>query len=250
MRRFTTLWVSFVFILASTAMIVGCLKDTPYTEKTEEVHEILKSHGIDMPMEQIEARMAMPAVSPCTWDFDMSGNVDATDLLTFLEGYGTEYLTDDLLDILIVYDTEYIVDVIPLYNDWIQDVNCALDWDNFPKVKCGDTMTSLSTSNIEVEWILNGEVVSTDPTKMDWKTYGLDGGCNDKDSYQPPCNGYQEMTQRIYYGGHTYERVNVGNAHINIPDSLNIPDCDLDWEDYLVMPFQASEYGELDFLIE
>ena len=82
---------------------------------------------------------------------------------------------------------------------------------------------------------------------MDWKTYGNCGVCNVEESYQPPCNGLQEITCRIFLNGHTYERTNIGFALINIPDSLNVEMCS--GPSYELMDYNFNSYNDLEFLI-
>lgn len=251
MRKLTTLMVMII-------LLAGCTKetfqeDTPtrgFPTKTEEVYNILQTHGIRMTMDEVEDAMnANRSTSqPCEWDVNMDGAIDTTDLMNMLAGYGTIYLSDDLLDMLALYGTEYIVDIVPYWQDHIQDVNCNLDWVNLPRVKCGDAFLPIPPSNLEVEWIHLDSIVGTDPFEMDWKTYGFDGDCNDEDSYQPPCNGLQEVTCRIYYDGNTYERTNVGMAHINIPDSLGIESCTGLTQE--TMLYGGQYYEELEFYIE
>jgi len=144
-----------------------------------------------------------------------------------------------------------------LWNNEIQDVNCGLDWDATHRIKCSSLeYLYVPLEEITVQWLytdltygVQDSLVSTNPFKMDWFTYGNNGACNEFDSFQPICNGAQTMTCRIFMNGEIYERTNTGTALINIPDSIGIPLCNnLDLQ--VDMDNLISEYSTYEYLIE
>ena len=249
MKNSTLIIGSVLLIILIT--IFSCSKGMLYEDnEVQTIYKSLTDIGIyDIPHNRINELLESTSNSPCRWDFNENGNVGSDDLGELLEGYGTLFTVEDVNSFLEAYGTNYIVDVIPFWNNYIQDVNCGLDWDTFHKVRCGDVVSNLGLDLIETEWVREGEIVGTNPFKMDWKTYGSDGACNTDESYQPPCNGLQEITCRIFLNGHTYERTNIGFALINTPDSLNIPNC-TNTNPYELMNFDLNTYNDLEFLIQ
>ena len=246
----STLIVSSVLIIILIT-ILSCSKEILYEDnEVQTIQKSLIDRGIyDISPDRINELLETTSNNPCRWDFNGNGNVGSDDLGELLEGYGTLFTVEDVNSFLEAYGTNYIVDVIPFWNNYIQDVNCGLDWDTFHKVRCGDVVSNSDLDLIETEWVREGEIVGTNPNKMDWKTYGNGGVCNTEESYQPPCNGLQEITCRIFLNGNVYERTNIGFVLINIPDSLNISNC-TNTDPYELMNFNLDTYNSLEFLIQ
>ena len=233
----STLIVSSVLIIILIT-ILSCSKEILYEDnEVQTIQKSLIDRGIyDISPDRINELLETTSNNPCRWDFNGNGNVGSDDLGELLEGYGTLFTVEDVNSFLEAYGTNYIVDVIPF-------------WDTFHKVRCGDVVSNLDLDLIETEWVREGEIVGTNPNKMDWKTYGNGGVCNTEESYQPPCNGLQEITCRIFLNGNVYERTNIGFALINIPDSLNISNC-TNTDPYELMNFNLDTYNSLEFLIQ
>ena len=232
--------------------LLSCNKEILHEDnEVQYIYKSLTDKGIyDISHSRINELLESNSNNPCRWDFNGNGNVGSEDLGELLEGYGTLFTVLDLNSFLTAYGTNYIVDVIPFWNNYIQDVNCALDWDVLHKIRCDGNISSLDLDLIETEWVREGEIVGTNPYKMDWKTYGPINdplSCNTPDSYQPPCNGLHEITCRIFFNGNVYERTNIGFAQINIPDSLNIEICS--GLSYELMDYNFNSYNDLEFLI-
>lgn len=245
----STLIIGTIVIILVT--IIACSKEILHEDnEVQVIYKSLTDRGIyDIPYNKVDELLETTSNNPCRWDFNGNGNVGSDDLGELLGGYGTLFTVEDVNSFLEAYGTNYIVDVIPFWNNYIQDVNCGLDWDTFHKVRCGGVVSNLQLNSIETEWIYEDSIVGTNSFKMDWKTYGSGGVCNTDESFQPPCNGLQEITCRIYLNGHTYERTNVGFALINIPDSLNIPNC-TNTNPYELMNFDLDTYNNLEFLTQ
>ena len=251
----TVIW----FLIALVALIaISCNKLLFNTdaETAKTLHqELVKNNIQEIPIEEVSRLLKESSNQPCKFDFDLNGEVDVNDFQTVLSGYGNTYTLEDVNELLINFGAEYIVDVIPLWNNKIQDVNCGLDWDATHRVKCnGNPYLYLPLEGITVQWFytdlnynVQDSLVSLNPFKMDWYTYGNNGGCNEFDSFQPLCNGAQTMTCKIFLNGQVYERTNIGVATINIPDSLDIPFCD-NLELYEPMDNLVSDYEPYQYL--
>jgi hypothetical protein len=260
MKKYTHPAVVWIIIAVLILATVSCSKLVFNTnsEIAQDIHQKLLNHNIkEIPIEEVTRLLNRPSSNPCVWDFNFNGAVDVDDLQIVLSEFGLSYNVNDLADFLGDYGEEYIVDVVPLWNNYIQDINCNLDWDAFHRVKCsGMEYLYVPLEDIAVEWLytdlnygVQDSLVSTNPYKLDWYTYGNNGSCNEFDSFQPLCNGAQTITCRIYMNGEVYERTNVGVARINIPDSIGIFLCDNLYL-YEEMESLISGYSEYEYLIE
>lgn len=238
-------------LLAIIVIVVACSKiNLTEANEAQHIHQSLVDKGIQkFSLTDVKESLVSRSDTPCIWDFDLDGKITVEDLSVVLQEYGGLYTVDDIGSFLTAYGSSYTLDVILLWNNWIQDVNCSLDWNTYHKLRCAGNVVPLELDIVEVEWIHEGVVVGTDPEKMDWVTYGETGKCNNVDSYQPNCNGLQEITCRLFINNAVYERTNIGMALINIPESLNIETC-LGVGPYELMSYDFNTYINLEFLTQ
>jgi len=136
----TVIW----FLIALVALIaISCNKLLFNTdaETAKTLHqELVKNNIQEIPIEEVSRLLKESSNQPCRFDFDFNGEVDVNDFQTVLSGYGNTYTLEDVNELLINFGAEYIVDIIPLWNNKIQDVNCGLDWDATHRVKCNGNL--------------------------------------------------------------------------------------------------------------
>lgn len=248
MRKFTTLMVLFILLA------VGCTKETYQsdapakgvtTDSPEYIFKVLQDAGVkDISYDQVvKAMNSRSSEQPCSWDFDQDGLVGTSDLLIMIEKFGTEYTTEDLFNLLGVYRTEYIVDVIPVWQNFIQGSSCNTDWDNIPRYSCQGELIQLEINRIDsIHWIQNDSIVWTSPYELNWKTYST---CQNGlyDGYAPECNGIQIVSQRLFMNGESYFRTNVGWALVDGGPEM----CDGNIANIEGFSLSASSYEELQY---
>lgn len=239
----------------------ACKKEIyTFNNDTNEVFEIIKTYKPELLEEtinkqQIEKMLYNRSQATCTWDFNDDYIIDSSDLITLLQGFGDNYTVSDLQSFLSVYNQ--VLPIIPMWNNWVQDVNCNLGWDNLTKVKC---TTLLPASYDSCQWIFNDEVVSRN-INIKFRTYNPDGSVN-CEGWSPPCNGTHSMTLKIFKNGSSYERTANSLALINyVPAGtpscfdFNVPNLfignftiindtlDLDVNEYYVYGNEGSRYN-------
>lgn len=140
---------------------------------------------------------------------------NATDLLHFLAQFGLK-----------------APDYIPSWNNYIQDVNCALGWDYIGHERNPETANGVTTQITpdSVVWNLDGLTHTTysGDFTLYFQTYFVDPVTLDTlprldcpGTFQPPCNASQETTVTVYINGAVYQRSAIGWAQINnVPESL------------------------------
>jgi hypothetical protein len=247
------IWNTIVIVPILILFIIGCTKEyhdkLPDHKSIDEVYSLIQESEVPLQREQVNKMLLskMPS-SPCKWDFNIDGKINSYDLQVVLAGYGTIYNVADINAFLAAYNEEYIVDVIILFQTHIQDVNCNLDWPNFPRYKCDGTLVALPISYIDsLNWIQNNEVISTDVTELDWKSYGYLNNPNCENSgYQPPCNGLQLVTQELYLNNHKYAREVLGFAGMN---NSPVPMCPGNVSDEETLSYDPNSYAPLQFLV-
>ena len=168
-----------------------------YTNEVNYVHAELTRSGQVIAPNQVANAMSQPSTSPCLWDFDANGLVGSSDLSTFLQSWVILYDVDDLADFLANYGVEYTVNIIPGWNNSIQDVTNNLGWDVVLRSDCNNVITAFNT-NDSLELYFEGDLIQTNGSRLNFQTYLLDGTINNI-GWQPPCNGTNIVTMKVYY---------------------------------------------------
>jgi hypothetical protein len=221
------------FIFFLTLFVISCKKEieTPILSETaHEIHQIIQSERPDIVINEIEIENALKSqtqTSICVWDFNFNGVIDSSDLFVFLSNFGIEYDSVDFLAFLSVFGEEYIVDVIPAWNNFIQDNTFAVA--SFSKVLCDGevvitTLSGLPTTNFdETKWYYEGELIGEGDSLL-IQTYNQNGEITNF-GWQGPCDGTKPITLEITQNGYLFSRTeNSRISTSNRPDS--IPTCD------------------------
>ena len=213
-------------LLLSILIFIGCTAEPE--SQAEEVHRIIEKNAPELKLSVTEIEQHMNyrgGVLPCQYDFNTDGVVNSFDLIHLLSNFGEIYTMSDLIELLSVYGEEYIVDIIPASNNFIQDFNCNLGWDVFIRKQCGGIVSNVSSAiPYEIEWLHEGEVISTNRMKLDFQNYNANGDpLKECAGWQPPCNGINEVTMRVSLYGNFYERTAEGWVRTNnFPASIPI----------------------------
>jgi hypothetical protein len=211
----------------------SCKKEieTPFfSETVSEIHQTIRKERPDILITEIEIERALQSetqTSVCSWDFNFNGVIESSDLLVFLSKFGVEYDSSDLLTFLSVFGEEYIVDVIPAWNNFVQDNTFAVA--SFSKVLCNGevvitTLSGLPTTNFdETKWYYDGDLIGEGDSLL-IQTYDQNGQITNF-GWQGPCDGTKPITLEITHNGYLFSRAeNSRISTSNYPDS--IPTCD------------------------
>lgn len=209
----------------------GCKKEEAIKNSSSEV--IYKTIIENRPeavitLEEVDKALnSRTNTSACVWDFNFNGLIENSDLLVLLSKWGNPYTTNDLLVFLSVFGQEYIVDVIPAWNNFVQDNTFAAP--SFSKVLCNGqvvitTLATLPTTNFdETKWYYEGELIGVGDSLL-IQTYGANGEITNF-GWQGPCDGTKPITLEITHNGKIFSRtVNSRISTANYPDS--IPTCE------------------------
>ena len=201
-----------------------------FSKTAHEIHQSIQRERPDIIISEIEVERALqssPQTSICSWDFNFNGVIDSSDLFVFLSNFGIEYDSVDFLAFLSVFGEEYIVDVIPAWNNFIQDNTFAVA--SFSKVLCDGevvitTLSGLPTTNFdETKWYYEGELIGEGDSLL-IQTYNQNGEITNF-GWQGPCDGTKPITLEITQNGYLFSRTeNSRISTSNRPDS--IPTCD------------------------
>lgn len=201
-----------------------------FSETAHEIHQTIQKERPDIIISEIEVERALQSstqTSICSWDFNFNGSVESSDLLVVLSKFGDPYTINDLLTFLSVFGEEYIVDVIPAWNNFIQDNTFAVS--SFSKVLCNGevvitTLSGLPTTNFdETKWYYEGELIGEGDSLL-IQTYDQSGQITNF-GWQGPCDGTKPITLEITHNGFLFSRTeNSRISTSNYPDS--IPTCD------------------------
>ena len=203
-------------------LFIGCLSDTEKDEAIE-AFELIEQERPEtvLTIDSVRTYMSLSmAVQPCLYDYNVDGTINTFDLLLFLDSNPP---TIQLIEFLSVYGNEYVVDVIPAWNNFIQDFNCNLGWETYVRRQCDGIVTSFPAFD-SLKWVADGVVISTNRNKLDFQNFDLDGNPLDECSgWLPPCNGINNVTMLVFNNGHTFERNADGWVYTNnFPDELPV----------------------------
>jgi hypothetical protein len=209
---------------------ITCKKETVY-DNTDvvEVYEKIRTDrpDIEISKSQIVNAMAATSSTPCIWDFNYDGVVSSTDLAEFLALYGVKYNASDLTSFLAAFGETYIVDVIPAWNNFVQDNTPQVT--SFSKVLCNGEViigpvTALPSIEFdETNWYYQDSLIAVGDT-LRIQTYGQDGSITNV-GWQGPCDGTKPITLEVIHNGYVFSRtVNSRISTANYPDT--IPTCD------------------------
>lgn len=207
------LGISILVGAAIAFMFSTCKKETIYEDKEViEVYETIKKikPEIEISKSQIVNAMAPMSTEPCVWDFNYDGMVSTTDLATFLSLYGVKYNATDLTAFLAAFGQIYDLDIIPAWNNYVQDVTPEMQ--SFSKIKCnGEFLHTFGTSQPSIDFdetnwyyedslVWQGSVlINTVISNGDTLVAGWDN----------PCNGAKEITLEIIHNDKVYRRSGV-----------------------------------------
>lgn len=227
------LLIGLTFILLFFISLSSCKKELPVSNSSDsarEIYQIIQKERPDIEITEIEIEKALQSDTQtviCSWDFNFNGVIEVSDLLIFLPKLGVEYNSSDLLFLLSVFNDEYIVDVIPAWNNFVQDNTFAVE--SFSKVLCNGevvitTLSGLPTTNFdETKWYYDGELIGEGDSLL-IQTYDQNGQITNF-GWQGPCDGTKPITLEITHNGKLFSRtVNSRISTSNYPDS--IPTCD------------------------
>jgi hypothetical protein len=233
MKNFLILIDVLMLCLFIMILFNSCKKEIEpplYSQTVLEIHHTIQKERPDIIISEVEIEEALRSntqTSICSWDFNFNGIIESSDLLRVLSKFGVEYNSSDLLAFLSVFGEEYVVDVIPAWNNFIQDNTFAVS--SFSKVVCNGSVviTSLSslptTSFNETKWYYNGDLIGNGDSLL-IQTYGQNGQITNF-GWQGPCDGTKPITLEITHNGKIFSRtVNSRISTANYPDS--IPTCD------------------------
>ena len=224
---------SIVFIILFLLPLNSCKKEieTPFfSETVSGIHQTIREKRPDILITEIEIERALQSktqTSVCSWDFNFNGVIESSDLLVVLSKFGDPYTINDLLTFLSVFGEEYIVDVIPAWNNFVQDNTFAVP--SFSKVLCNGevvntTISGLPTTNFdETKWYYDGDLIGEGDSLL-IQTYDQNGQITNF-GWQGPCDGTKPITLEITHNGYLFSRAeNSRISTSNYPDS--IPTCD------------------------
>ncbi len=224
---------SIVFIILFLLPLNSCKKEieTPFfSETVSGIHQTIREKRPDILITEIEIERALQSktqTSVCSWDFNFNGVIESSDLLVVLSKFGDPYTINDLLTFLSVFGEEYIVDVIPAWNNFVQDNTFAVA--SFSKVLCNGevvitTLSGLPTTNFdETKWYYDGDLIGEGDSLL-IQTYDQNGQITNF-GWQGPCDGTKPITLEITHNGYLFSRAeNSRISTSNYPDS--IPTCD------------------------
>lgn len=216
--------------LFAILLFYSCNKDEiKQSNDVDEVYSIIlrEAPEIGISYDEVEQAMSSNSSSPCSWDFNFNGVIESTDLLVFLSRFGDPYITSDLLNFLAAFGEVYIVDVIPAWNNFIQDNTFAVA--SFSKVLCNGeiiitTIAGEPTTQFdETEWYYEEVLIGVGDSLL-IQTYGQNEEITNF-GWQGPCDGTKPITLRITHNGKVFSRtVNSRISTANYPDT--IPTCD------------------------
>lgn len=206
------------------------IESSVFSKTAHEIYQTIQRERPDILINEIEVERALqssPQTSICSWDFNFNGVIESSDLLVFLSKFGDPYTTGDLLIFLSVFGEEYVVDVIPAWNNFIQDNTFAVA--SFSKVLCNGevvitTLSGLPTTNFdETKWYYEGVFIGEGDSLL-IQTYDQSGQITNF-GWQGPCDGTKPITLDITHNGKVFSRtVNSRISTANYPDT--IPTCD------------------------
>jgi hypothetical protein len=227
MRAIATLLLSII--------LFGCTKPNQ-SEPTP--FELINKHRSDLNYTESQVTELMQSKkfggSPCVSDYNEDGVINTGDLIILLPLIGTKGVTTaQLNELLANFGQNYIIEVIPAYNNFINDVSgCGLTWEAYTpstnrwliRKRCNGTFSWYANFD-SLQWIYECQVVSRHEDNLRFQVYNLDGTPRtDCVGWQPPCNGINLVGMRVFDNGHSFYRENYGWATINnAPDS--IPFC-------------------------
>lgn len=225
--------LSLTFVLLFSLLLNSCKKEIEapiLSETAHEIYQIIQSERPDIVINEIEIENALKSktqTSICVWDFNFNGVIDSSDLFVFLSNFGIEYDSVDFLVFLSVFGEEYIVDIIPAWNNFIQDNTFVVT--SFSKVLCNGevvitTLPGLPTTNFdETKWYYEDNLIGNGDS-LYIQTYNQNGDITNF-GWQGPCDGTKPITLEITHNDKTFSRtVNSRISTINYPDT--IPTCE------------------------
>jgi len=201
-------------------LLYGCFPTNP--DKNQDIAYRINTMRPDMTMtanDVREARSKTLNVPPCRYDKNRDGEVNTQDLVTLLPNM----TTSDLVQFLSVYGESYIVDIVPAWNNFIQDFNCNLGWDTFIRTNCEGQLSAYNEFD-GVEWYdQDGNLISTNPEKLDFQNYENGEPLKSCSGWQPPCNGINTVTLVVINDGYTFSRTADGWVRTNnFPEDIPI----------------------------
>jgi hypothetical protein len=226
----------------------------PEKDKTlvEVAHRELVKKDILISQVQIARLMEKVSTEPCKWDFDADGLVATSDLNIFIQRYGVFYDQDDLSNFLTAYGQSYDlgdpIKIIPAWNNFINDVSGDnLGWSVIVRRECGSETVNLTNPDL-IEWYFEDELIQTGGDFLVFQTYNLDSTI-DNPGWQPPCNGTNVVTMKVYFNDDIYVRTDKGFALIiNTPDSIE--NCfDFSIPNLFLGPFTYTELNNGEILV-
>lgn len=235
MRKITTLLL--------LPLLIACEPDIAPSEVAD-VYTTIKAYNPETTLtpNRVKSLILKGGSEPCLYDYNIDGVINTADLITLLN---TNPTGAEITQFLPVYGDEYVVDVIPAWNNFIQDFNCNLGWDVFIRRQCDGIVATYSTFD-SLEWIYEGEVISTSRVKLDFQNYSGGEPLKECSGWQPPCNGINEVTMRVYNDGNVFERTANGWVRTNnFPE--DIPICGNAGQ---VPNLFGSEFLPYEFLVE
>jgi len=229
-KSFLSLGLTFVFLFLLP--FNSCKKESElpiFSETVREIHQTIQKERPDILISEVEIEEALRSntqTSICSWDFNFNGVIEISDLIIFLSKFDVEYNSGDFLTFLSVFGEDYIIDIIPAWNNFIQDN--AFSVTSFSKVLCNGevvitTLSGLPTTNFdETKWYYEGDLIGSGDS-LYVQTYGQNGEITNF-GWQGPCDGTKPITLEITHNGKIFSRtVNSRISTANYPDS--IPTC-------------------------
>lgn len=206
------------------------IESSVFSKTTHEIYQTIQRERPDILINEIEVERALqsnPQTSICSWDFNFNGVIENSDLLIFLSRWGDPYGSTDLLNFLSAFGEEYVVDIIPAWNNFVQDNTFAVP--SFSKVLCdGQIITTTiaaepTTQFDETKWFYEGQLIGTGDSLL-IQTYGQNGEITNF-GWQGPCDGTKPITLQITHNGKVFSRtVNSRISTANYPDTIST--CD------------------------
>jgi len=206
-----------IFITLFLYPLNSCKKEIEpplYSQTVSEIHQTIQKERPDILITEIEIERALQSETQtpiCSWDFNFNGIIEGSDLLVFLSKFGVEYDSSDLLTFLSVFGEEYIVDIIPAWNNFIQDNTPNMN--SFSVILCNGSLIKGNPTNSpthdfdETFWLFDNNIVYVGPVLVQQLYDG--NGEPSNIGWQAPCDGDKFITLRIVHNGKIFERTSV-----------------------------------------
>ena len=236
MRKITAL-----FLLP---LLLSCEPDV-HPKEVADVYTTIKRHVPETTLtpDSVRAYILKRGSEPCLYDYNVDGVINTADLIRLLDSKPTG---SEITQFLPVYGDEYVIDIVPAWNNYIQDFNCNLGWDVVVRRQCAGSVSNYPLFD-SLEWVSEGQVLSTNREKLDFQNYDAEGlPLKECAGWQPPCNGINNVGMRVYCNGFLFYREADGWVRTNnFPDT--IPVCGSPVE----VPFLfGSDFFPYEFLVE